>query len=928
MLTLIARRALISLATLLIATLLVFTLFDALPGDIGSTRLSRFSDPIAAVYIREERGLYRGFFVRYLEWVSYVVNGELGRSWGNGREISELLKSRFFNTGMLALAATVLGVPIAVSLGILSAIRRDTWLDRIVQAGTLGLFSIPEFALGYCIVFLLAIYFPLFPSISIVADSTPTNEYLRSLALPALTLSLVMLAQIARPTRAAVLNILTRPFIEMAILKGLKTWRIFLLHALPHALGPICNAVILAIANLITGTLIVEYVFAFPGVGQFFIDAVQIQDIPVVLTCGLFFTAIYVGLIWLADVVAILGNPRLAVSELQQQRPWKIRPLRLTPALRVGVTAAGVVVVLAVIAPGLKQYRVETTIMPALEIYPPAGSRDLIRADDLHTEEYQGVGPVHNDYFMPVGDSGPAQHELRGVLQLDSAAIIGSRVFSTTMRGLGELPPFEFGLFTHRGQLVPLRRDLIISGDEPLAVAFGVGKVWSEPGDAGYSRASFLFTLAPRLRGQTFNGLGTFLFNDKNVSSARFQLVQESAPTTRFDAWGQIEARYEPGELDHHLVTRALKALESRSAVLPWSELEKAFDPSELREIEGSGITENMTTGALLIDGKLYTLPCKTRFGNYPFCRELRHGVYSVFKSIGALVSMLRLAQKYGDEVFDERILDYLPINASHDGWERVTFGDTLNMATGIGEDEPRRVSSDVDEDYSEEAAYIGEVLSTKRKLERIAELGNYEWGPGEVFRYRTFDTFVVTAAMDRYLKHREGADANLWQMLSREVLEPLNIFDMPMQTSIERDSRDELPLYGYAMLPTLDELSRIATLLQNGGVHDGVQLLSPTKLSEAVGRNFHVGLPTGWRYDDGQIVTYHMSLWQTRFSSRSGCVVSVPHMSGYGGNYVVMMPNGVTAFRLADGRDGERGTWDSESLRRVADYVRPLSCD
>ena len=164
--------------------------------------------------------------------------------------------------------------------------------------------------------------------------------------------------------------------------------------------------------------------------------------------------------------------------------------------------------------------------------------------------------------------------------------------------------------------------------------------------------------------------------------------------------------------------------------------------------------------------------------------------------------------------------------------------------------------------------------------------------------------------------------------MLSREVLEPLNIFDMPMRTSIERDSRDELPLYGYAMLPTLDELSRIATLLQNGGVHDGVQLLSPTKLSEAVGRNFHVGLPTGWRYDDGQIVTYHMSLWQTRFSSRSGCVVSVPHMSGYGGNYVVMMPNGVTAFRLADGRDGERGTWDSESLRRVADYVRPLSCD
>ena len=255
----------------------------------------------------------------------------------------------------------------------------------------------------------------------------------------------------------------------------------------------------------------------------------------------------------------------------------------------------------------------------------------------------------------------------------------------------------------------------------------------------------------------------------------RFQLVQESAPTSRFDAWGQIEASYEPGELNHHFVARAIKALESRTTLLPWSDLENDFDPSQLRAIEGDGITENMTTGALLVDSKLYTLPCKTRFGDYPFCSELRHGVYSVSKSAGALVSMLRLAQKYGDEVFDERILDYLPISASHDGWDRVTFGDTLNMATGIGDDEPRRVSSYVDEDESESA--------------------------------------------------------------------------------------------------------------------------------------WHIGLPTGWRYDDGQIATYHMSLWQTRFSSRSGCVVPVAHMSGYGGNYVVLMPNGVTGFRFADGRDGERGT-------------------
>ena len=928
MLTLLTKRALISFATLVVATLCIFAFFDAIPGDIGSTRLSRFSDPISAVYIREERGLYRGFFVRYFEWVSYIVNGELGRSWSSGRPIVDMLDSRFFNTGMLALAASIVGVPVAIVLGILSAIKRDTWLDRAIQTGTLGLFSVPEFALGYSIVFLLAIYFPLFPSISIVVDSTPTAEYLHRLVLPGLTLSLVLLAQIARPTRAAVINVLPRPFIEMATLKGLKTWRIYLLHALPHALGPISNAVILAVANLITGTLIIEYVFAFPGVGQLFIDAVQVQDIPVVLTCGLFFTTMYIGLTWLADVVAILGNPRLAVSDLQRHRAWKFGSIVVTPQNRVLATAAVVVIGVVILAPNLKQYRVEATVMPEVEIHPPGEERDLILADDLFADEYVGIGPVHNDYFLPVGNPAPALHAFRGVLHLDSSAIVGSRVFANTMRGLGKLPGFDIGFFVRDGQLIPLRRDLIISGDEPLAVAFGVGKVWSEPGDDGYSRASFPFTLASRLGGRTHNGLGTFLFNEDEVSLVRFQLVQESAPTSRFDAWGQIEARYEPGDVPAHLVERALAALDARVALTPWSELEHQIDPSGLEEIHGSGITPNMTTGGLLIDGKLYALPCKTRFGDYPFCGELRHGVYSVSKSIGALVALLWLAEKYGEEVFDERILDYLPITASHDGWEHVTFGDTLNMATGIGDAEPRRISSYVDEDYSDSAAYIGQAFSTRRKLERISELGNYEWGPGEVFRYRTFDTFVVTAAMDRYLKRREGADANLWQMVSNEVLEPIGIYDMPMRSSIEREARDELPLYGYAMLPTLEELARIAQLLHNAGEHNGVQILSREKLAEAVGRNFHIGLPTGWRGDDGKMVTYHMSMWQTQFESRSGCVVPVAHMTGLGGNYVVMMPNGVTAFRFADGRENERGTWDSESLRQVADYVRPLSCD
>lgn len=927
MLTLITKRALISVATLGVATLLIFTLFDQLPGDIGSTGLSRFADPIAAVYIREERGLYRGFFVRYFEWLSYIVNGELGRSWSNGRLIADVLDSRFYNTLMLALVASIIGVPLAIALGIFSAIKRNSWLDRGIQATTLGLFSVPEFALGYSLVFLLAIYFPLLPSISIVVDETPTLEYFRRLVLPSLTLSLVLLAQIARPTRAAVINVLSRPYIEMAVLKGLKTWRIYLLHALPHALGPICNAVILAVANLITGTLIIEYVFAFPGVGQLFVDAVQIQDIPVVLTCGLIFTSLYIALTWLADVAAILGNPKLAVADRYAQRDWKFGAMTLSSRHRVFGTAAVVVMVFALAAPHLKQYRVESTIMAHVDIHPPGNNRDRLSVDDLTADSYQGVGPVHNDYFLPVGQFSPALHTLQGVLHLQPSAIVGSRVYADTMRSLGELPGFDVGFFTQGDQLIPLRRDLMIAGDEPWAVAFGVGKVWSEAGDRGYSRASFPFTLVWRLSGRTHNGLGTFMFNESEVSAVRFQLVQESAPNSRFDAWGQIEAHYEPRNFDDRSVGRALAAIEARMPRLPWSALEADLNPSKLNDIKGKGIGRNMTTGGLLVEGTLYALPCKTRFGEYPFCGELRHGVYAVSKSIGALVALLRLAQKYGDNVFNERIVDYLPIDASHDGWEQVTFADALNMATGIGDVEPRRVSSYVNEDHSDSAQFIGQALSTRRKLQRISELGNYDWGPGEVFRYRTFDTFVLTAAMDRYLKSREGGDANLWQMMSNEVLEPLGIFDMPIRTSIETESRNELPLFGNAMLPTLEELARITLLLHNAGEHNGVQLLSRDKLTEALGYALHVGLPTGWRNDD-QIVTYHMSLWQTQFRSLNGCVVPVAFMSGHGGNYVVMMPNAVTAIRLADGRDNDSGTWESTSLRQVADYVRPLNCE
>jgi CubicO group peptidase (beta-lactamase class C family) len=288
------------------------------------------------------------------------------------------------------------------------------------------------------------------------------------------------------------------------------------------------------------------------------------------------------------------------------------------------------------------------------------------------------------------------------------------------------------------------------------------------------------------------------------------------------------------------------------------------------------------------------------------------------------MLAMLRLAQKYGDGVFDLKIKDYVDIASDHDGWNNVTFGDTLNMATGIGDIEPRRVSSYVEEDSSALAGRIYEAQTTDEKLKLIAGFGNYPWGPGEVFRYRTTDTFVLAVAMDRFIKSKEGPSADLWSLITREVLQPIGITRMPVLRTKESNHTRGIPKLEGGMLPNLDEVAKLVKLMRIGGRHQGEQILSATKLDEAFGKARPPGLPTGWLIDDGETY-YHMSLWLHPFAAQKGCLVRIPAMSGGGGTYVIIMPNGITAFRFVDGRYNSPGTWDSSGLRKVADYIRPF---
>jgi ABC-type dipeptide/oligopeptide/nickel transport system permease component/CubicO group peptidase (beta-lactamase class C family) len=926
---LITKRLLAGVVTLLAASVLFFAATEILTGDFASARFGRFARPEVVDMVRESYGLYRPVYVRYLDWLSHIFEGELGHSWASGLRLAPLVSRRLAHTLFLALVTAVIAVPLAVALGLIAAAKRGTATDRLISVTALTTLSVPDYVIGYVVIVLLAVKLPLFPVITTLVGYQSIWERFYTIALPVLTLGLAMMPNIIRLTRAAVINILTCPFIDMAILKGLPHRRIFIHHALPHAIGPIINAVILGIAGLVVGVVVVEVVFAYPGIGQLMIDAVHLRDVPVVQVCGLIFTTTYILLTLLADIVVIISNPLLTPEQPTTpgyEPPQPVRALGLKRIVVVSFLACALIVGYIYVRDYLRGYRLAQIDIAATSAAPATNYRDQLTAEELLTGAHQRNHPVHNAYFMPRENSADALHDFSGTLRIAAAKIAGHRLETAAIRNFDSFPALKVDFFTDEGHLVPTARDRILKGNGSWNIVLGPGCVWSEPGDNGYSRASFPFTLVGLQASRTHNGVATFLFDQAHVSVLRFQIVQESAPRAKFDGWGQAAMTYTPSRLPNQSAEtrRFADELRRRTPLQSWAELEQSYEPQKLDRIDVTGNRKNITLSGLIIDDVVYARGCRTRWGDYPYCAQMRHGVYSVSKSLGAMVAMLRLAQKYGDGVFDLQITDYVDIDSSHTGWRKVTFGDALNMATGIGDIEPRRVSGYVETDSTSLAGNIFAARTTKEKLKLIAAFGNYPWGPGEVFRYRSSDTFALAVAMDRFIKSQEGPDADLWGLITREVLRPIGIDHMPVLHTIEPGGARGIPLLDVGMLPTLDEVAKLAKLLRNGGRHRGEQILSAARLDKALGNSIPQGLPTGWPIEDGETY-YHMSLWLHPFRAQSGKLVRIPAMSGAGGNYVIFMPNGITAFRFADGRYNNPGTWDSTGLRKVADYIRPF---
>jgi peptide/nickel transport system permease protein len=308
---LVAQRLALGLLTLRAVSVLIFAGTEILPGDVATAILGQSATPETVEAIRASLRLHDPAPVRYGRWLAGFARGDLGTSLASRRPVTDQLGFRLRNTLFLAGLAAAVSVPLAIGLGLLTAMSENSLFDRAVNAVTLALISVPEFFIGYVLILVVAVQLGWLPSLSAVSAEMTLGQRLQISALPAATLTVVVLAHMLRMTRAAVLAVMTSPFVEMAVLKGLATWRIVVQHALPNALAPIANVVAFNLAYLVVGVVVVEVVFVYPGMGQLMVDAVSLRDVPVVQACGLIFASTYVGLNLLADVAAIVSNPRL-----------------------------------------------------------------------------------------------------------------------------------------------------------------------------------------------------------------------------------------------------------------------------------------------------------------------------------------------------------------------------------------------------------------------------------------------------------------------------------------------------------------------------------------------------------------------------------------------------------------------------------------
>ena len=578
-----------------------------------------------------------------------------------------------------------------------------------------------------------------------------------------------------------------------------------------------------------------------------------------------------------------------------------------------------------------------------------AGTASVVLPASRMMEQDVIPRPVDNAAFVPGPDAQQAP-DFAGSLALAASPLQTSPALNKPVidgRDARVFPGLALRFVTLGRVLVPLERGEMTRETSAGAVPSywrvipQFGRVWREPGDGEWSRAAFPVTLVNDTENHAHQGLATFLYKGHEVTAVRVQFVQQTAPyllSPHCVLWGTVGAAYAP--LEPSLVESSLAAarleLEQRLPAKPLSELRARVPKGTLDGFGGPVLPKWRVALGLLYQGTLYYEALPTPYGDYPYPLEMRFGVRSVMKSVATPLSLLHLAEVYGPYVLDLRIGDYVP--DLDPKWSRIRFIDAANMATGFGGTGTFKTHpNDINDGYLD-ADYDGwyTAPSNAAKLQHMREhLKPYPWEPGTVMRYRDQDFYVLGIAIDAFLKRMRGADADAWDTLRKEVLEPIGIHHAPAVRTREADGRDGPAWFNAGYYPTLEDLARIALLYEDLGAHDGKQLLhrgltqSLLGAKDAIDKQGDAAFPAP-RDDAKPAQLYRMGFHFTPYRSRrTKSLHYLPTMSGFGDNEVILFPGHVVALRMAKVAEvpaGEKAaTSDIDATPRAVDRLAPF---
>ncbi|HAW47907.1 MAG TPA: ABC transporter permease [Roseovarius sp.] len=316
---LIARRFALGLVTVWLVSVIIFLGVEALPGDACTAILERDAHGEALAACRKAMGLDTPALARYAEWAAGVVQGDFGMSAGGQESISQMVGYRVRNSLLLAAGALAVGIPLAITLGVVAGLTRDRWPDLLFSTGVILAMTIPEFVAATVLILVFAIWLGWVPAIVLTPADAPPLEFFPEFILASTVLTMLMIAHVMRMIRASVIEAMASDYVQMATLKGVPYWRIVFRHALPNALLPAINVIALTVAWLLGGVVVVEVVFNYPGLGRLLVDAISDRDLPVVQAITMIVAATYVGVNLVADILSLALNPRLRSHRARQR---------------------------------------------------------------------------------------------------------------------------------------------------------------------------------------------------------------------------------------------------------------------------------------------------------------------------------------------------------------------------------------------------------------------------------------------------------------------------------------------------------------------------------------------------------------------------------------------------------------------------------